>query len=91
MGDLATGRTARCCCGASRCFRSRRAGSGTGAARWATGLGRGLLLDIDPRAIDLAVSGNAGGDPEPRTALCLFLGRRMPGAAGLDDRLIHGR
>lgn len=70
-------------------------------AAQALGLGCGLALGIDPRAVDLAVGGGepegddagrapreARRDGELRTALCAFLGARMPGTADLDDRLL---
>ncbi|GHB07313.1 nitroreductase family protein [Streptomyces termitum] len=85
-------------------YRAAHAEAGAAAqylhlAAEATGLGCGLLLGLDPRAVDLTMSETPAPDPDPnsdsdsglRTTLCLFLGRRMPGAAGLDDRLIPGR
>ncbi|MEV7723602.1 nitroreductase family protein [Streptomyces sp. NPDC087917] len=50
----------------------------------AAGLGSGMALGMDARAVDRAL---AGEDPELRTTLCLFLGPSLPGAAFLDDRL----
>ncbi|MEU0629294.1 nitroreductase family protein [Streptomyces sp. NPDC005989] len=74
-------------------YRAAHAEAGAAAqylhlAAQAAGLGCGLILGMDPRAVDLAVTGGEEGEAEVRTSLCAFLGARMPGAAGLDDRLV---
>lgn len=55
-------------------------------AAQAVGLGFGLVLGVDLRAVDRAVAGE--GEPELRTSLCGFLGARIPGPAALDERLV---
>ena len=72
-----------------RAYRAAHADAGAGAqylhlAAQAVGVGCGLVLGMDPRAVDEAL---AGDDPELRTTLYLFLGHRLPGAATVDDRL----
>ncbi|CAM5663605.1 hypothetical protein SAVIM338S_06840 [Streptomyces avidinii] len=72
-------------------YRVAHAGAGAAAqhlhvAAQAAGLGFGLVLGVDLRAVDRAVAG--ADEPGLRTSLCGFLGVRMPGTAALDDRLI---
>ncbi|MBT2468154.1 nitroreductase family protein [Streptomyces sp. ISL-66] len=55
-------------------------------AAQAAGLGFGLVLGVDLRAVDRAVGGD--GEPELRTSLCGFLGARIRGSAALDERLM---
>lgn len=72
-------------------YRVAHAGAGAAAqylhlAAQAAGLGFGLVLGVDLRAVDAAVAGD--DEPELRTSLCGFLGARIPGSAALDDRLV---
>ncbi|KUL43812.1 hypothetical protein ADL22_13055 [Streptomyces sp. NRRL F-4489] len=73
----------------------RRAHLRTGAlgarlhlAAEAAGLGSGLLLGVDLRALDRALSGDEAGGPGPRTGLAVALGPRLPGRAALRARLL---